>query len=39
MKTSLTTLTLVSLSALTASALTEENIHETRAAKRGGPWY
>lgn len=39
MKTSLTTLTLVSLSALaacTAKAATEENIHETRAAKPGG---
>ncbi len=36
MKTLLTTLTFVSLSALTASAATEENIHETRAAQPGG---
>ena len=36
MKTLLTTLTLVSLTTLTAFAATEENIHETRAAKPGG---
>src|SRR4051794_3003290 len=39
MKTSLTTLILVSLNTFTvcaASATTEENIHETRAAKPGG---
>jgi hypothetical protein len=35
MKTLLTTITLVSLT-LAASAATEENIHETRAAKPGG---
>jgi hypothetical protein len=36
MKTLLTTLTLVSLSVLRAAAATEENIHESRAAKPGG---
>jgi hypothetical protein len=36
MKTSLTTLILVSLTTLTAVAATEEKIHETRAAKPGG---
>lgn len=36
MKTSLTTLILVSLTTLTAVAATEENIHETRPAKPGG---
>ena len=36
MKTLLTTLTFVSLLALTALAATEENIHETRPAKPGG---
>jgi translation initiation factor IF-1 len=36
MKTLLTTITLVSLAALTAFAATEENIHETRAVKPGG---
>ena len=36
MKTLLTTITLVSLSAFTAAAATEENIHETRPAKSGG---
>lgn len=36
MKTPLATLILVSLTALTAAAATEENIHETRAAKPGG---
>jgi hypothetical protein len=36
MKTLLTTLTLVSLATLTASAATEENKHETRPAKPGG---
>src|SRR5438045_308875 len=36
MKTSLTTLILVSLTALTALAATEENIHENRPAKPGG---
>ena len=35
MKTSLTTLILVSLTTVTAFAATEENIHETRAAKAG----
>ena len=36
MKTSLTTLILVSLTTLTAFSATEENTHETRAAKPGG---
>lgn len=36
MKTLLTTLTLVSLASFSASAATEENIHETREAKAGG---
>jgi DUF4097 and DUF4098 domain-containing protein YvlB len=36
MKTSLTTLLLVSLTPYLALAATEENIHETRAAKPGG---
>lgn len=36
MKTLLTTITLVSLTTLTAFAATEENIHETREAKPGG---
>lgn len=36
MKTLLITLTLVSLSALTAAATTEEKIHEARPAKPGG---
>lgn len=36
MKTLLTTLTLVSLASFSASAATEENIHETRDAKPGG---
>src|SRR5215470_10793704 len=36
MKTSLITLTLVSLALLGVSAATEENIHETRPAKAGG---
>ncbi len=36
MKTLLTTLTLVSLASFSASAATEENIHETRAAQPGG---
>jgi DUF4097 and DUF4098 domain-containing protein YvlB len=36
MKTLLTTLSLVSLAGFTALAATEENIHETRAAKPGG---
>jgi DUF4097 and DUF4098 domain-containing protein YvlB len=36
MKTSLTTLILVSLTTLTAVAATEENIHQTQSAKPGG---
>jgi DUF4097 and DUF4098 domain-containing protein YvlB len=36
MKTSLTTLILVSLTTFSAVAATEENIHETRPAKSGG---
>lgn len=36
MKTLLTVLSLLLLSALSAAAATEENIHETRAAKPGG---
>ena len=36
MKTLLTTLTLVSLATLTATAESEENIHQTRDAKPGG---
>ena len=36
MKTLLTTLTLVSLSTLTAFAATEENVHETKPAQAGG---
>jgi DUF4097 and DUF4098 domain-containing protein YvlB len=36
MKTLLTFITLVSLTLFTATAATEENIHETRAAKAGG---
>jgi DUF4097 and DUF4098 domain-containing protein YvlB len=36
MKSLLTTLTLVSLTTISAFAATEENIHETKAAKAGG---
>ena len=36
MKTSLTTLLLVSLASVGALASTEQNLHETRAARPGG---